>query len=250
MTTAELQAFFRERSDEVYLYLQLLQQIETASQSGPPRIEGSRTPIAVGQQKILYSSLYLQLYNLVEATVARCIEAVVEAAVRRGATASDLNEAMRSEWVRSFARTHVDLKAENRLRFAVAMCDHLLGQLPIGIFDLDSGGGGNWDDSEIEKISKRVGVRLQISRAARMAVHKIRRDNMGALKLVKNRRNRLAHGSLSFVDCGDGVTVAELWAVTDAIVSYLHDAIRCFGKYIDLYEFLEPTSQLKVPASP
>jgi hypothetical protein len=250
MTTAELQAFFRERSDEVYLYLHFLQDIEAASQSGPPRLVGAKAPIAVGQQRILYSSLYLQLYNLVEATVAKCIEAVVEAAASHGAKPSDLNEAMRSEWVRSFARTHVDLKAENRLRFAVAMCDHVLEQLPIEVFDLDSGGGGNWDDSEIEKISKRVGIKLQISRAARAAVHAAHRDNMGALKLVKNRRNRLAHGSLSFVDCSDGVTVAELWVVTDAIVSYLHDAIKCFGNYIDMYGFLDPTRQQKAVVNP
>src|SRR5258708_1261397 len=130
------------------------------------------------------------------------------------------------------------------------MCEPLLGQLPVDVFLLDSGGGGNWDRPEIERISKRVGVKLQISRAAKVAVHRPHRDNMDALQLVKNRRNRLAHGSLSFVDCGDGVTVAELLAVTEPVVKYLHDAISCFGRYIDMCEFLVPSSQPKVVAGP
>ena len=55
---------------------------------------------------------------------------------------------------------------------------------------------------------------------------------MGALKLVKDRRNGLAHGALSFVDCSDGVTVVELKKLATAVGDYLKEAVECFVKFI------------------
>jgi hypothetical protein len=243
MTTAELHTFFRERADEVFAFLRLLEDVETAARSGPPRLANTLTPITTSQQKILYSSLYLQLYNLVEATVARCIDAVVTSAADGSSRPSDLNKALRAEWVRSFARTHVDLNASNRLKHAVEMCEQILGQLPLEVFKVESGGGGNWDDTEIEVISRRMGCGLQITPTTLAAVKRVLRDDLGALKLVKSRRNDLAHGSLSFVDCGEGLDVAELKNLTDAVVNYLAEAITCFGDYIDMRGFLATTGQ-------
>ena len=60
------------------------------------------------------------------------------------------------------------------------------------------------------------------------------------MKLVKNRRNDLAHGAISFVDCAEGVVVAELRRITEATGAYLREAIACFSTYIDLYEYLLP----------
>ena len=106
MRTAELRQFFDERFVEVEAYLVFLETIEDASRSGPPRIADVDVTITATQQKILYSNLYLQLYNLVEATVSRCLEAVSSAAVSNSGNwqAADLNESLRREWVRA-ART-------------------------------------------------------------------------------------------------------------------------------------------------
>ena len=37
------------------------------------------------------------------------------------------------------------------------MCDHLIARLPLSQLEIDTGGGGNWDDEEIYRISQRVG---------------------------------------------------------------------------------------------
>jgi hypothetical protein len=101
-------------------------------------------------------------------------------------------------------------------------------------FEIERGGGGNWDDSSIEKICERVGCGLTLSPAVAQAAKRHVRDDMGALKLVKNRRNGLAHGSLSFVDCSDGVTVAELRGVGAAVGDYLKEAVGCFVSFIEM----------------
>ena len=82
---------FQERLAEVEAYLDFLSTLEAQAQRGPPRLEGAEHPISAQQQRILYSSVYLQLYNLIEATMSRCIEAVADAANKSGNwKASDL----------------------------------------------------------------------------------------------------------------------------------------------------------------
>lgn len=233
MAMIDLASFFDERYEEVDMYLSFLQNVEDAAREGAPRFRGTQTTITTAQKKILNSSLYLQLYNLVEATVLRCLEAVAAAVKESGRRPSDLNVSLRTEWVRSIARTHIDMGADKRLEAALKLCEQLLQQMPIRQFSIEPGGGGNWDDSSIETICERVGCDLTISPSSLQAVKRHIRDDMGALKLVKNRRNGLAHGSLSFVDCSDGVTVAELRSLATAVGDYLREAVGCFVNFIE-----------------
>jgi hypothetical protein len=240
MKSSNLMGLFDERLSEVMSYIELLSEIEEAAQSGPPRLEGSHSIISVEQQKILYSSVYLQLYNLVEAVVSQCIEALADAASDPSShwRPGDLNTALRNEWIRANARTHIDMSPQHRLELAIATCVHLIDQLPIDRFTIEVGKGGNWDDDNIENVSKRLGCELAIDPKVLTAARYQRRDDMGAFKLVKNRRNRLAHGSISFVECADGVLVAELSEIVDAVGDYLREAITSFVSYIDSGMFL------------
>lgn len=234
MPTADLSPFFQERYAEVEAYLLFLQNVENAARQGSPRFQGTNASVTPLQKKILNSSLYLQLYNLVEATVLRCLEATVSAIEEAGRHANELSIGLRTEWIRSVARTHTDLGPEKRLQAALEMCDQLLQQIPVTGFKIEPGGGGNWDDSSIEKICARVGCELAIPKNVAQAAKRHIRDDMGALKLVKERRNGLAHGSLSFVDCSDGVTVAELKSLAKAVGDYLGEAVKCFLAFIEV----------------
>jgi hypothetical protein len=242
MTTSGLTEFFEERFAEINSYLDFLRTVEEAVGAGTPRLEGSEAAITTSQQKILYSSVYLQLYNLVEATVSRCIEEIGKAASSHPSAwqAGDLIQELRIEWVRGMARTHSNLTPDHRLNNAVAMCEHLIARLPIEQLKIDIGGGGNWDDEEIFKIGKRVGCRLAISAKTMENVKRPHRDSMGAMKLVKNRRNNLAHGQISFVACAEGIVVSELRDIADATGDYLREAIACFASYIDLCAYVLP----------
>jgi hypothetical protein len=237
----DLTTGFQERLAEVEAYLDFLSTMEAQAQQGPPRLEGAEHPITAQQQRILYSSVYLQLYNLVEATMSRCIEAVAEAAKTDGRwKPSDLCDALRREWVRVIARTHVDLTPEHRLESALRLCDHLVASLPIDTFDIDKGGGGNWDDFEIEAFSKRLGFQLNVSRPVYSAVKQPFRDDLGPLALVKQLRNRLAHGSISFAQCAEDVTVGRLVDLKDRTVNYLSEVVSCFATYVESSEYLLP----------
>lgn len=232
---------FQERLAEVEAYLDFLLIMEEQAQHGPPRLEGAEHPITTQQQRILYSSVYLQLYNLVEATMSRCIEAVAEAAKENSRwKPSDLSGALRREWVRGVARTHVDLTPEHRLECALRLCDHLVESLPIDAFDIDKGGGGNWDDFEIEAFSKRLGFKLVVSQPVYSAIKQPFRDDLGPLALVRQLRNRLAHGAISFAQCAEDVTVGRLIDLKNRTVDYLNEVVSCFARYVESFEYLLP----------
>lgn len=237
-----LTQIFEDRLLEIEAYLSLLDALEDEVQNGPPAIGDSK--ITALQQRILYSSVYLQLYNLVEATANWCVSAVCAAATK-GWQPHDLSRTLRREWVRQKARTHVELNQENRLDAAVKMCDDLIELLPAMAFGVERGRAGSWDEDEISAIALRLGLDLSnsISPDVFRAIKRRVRDDKGSLALIRDLRNRLAHGSLSFGECGEGVTVRELRDVTDRTTSYLREVVSAFSFYIDRHEFLIPASR-------
>ncbi len=227
-----------ERLREVRAYLYFLRSIEQVTTAGPPRLVGSDEPITAEQQRILYSSLYLQLYNVVEATITRCLDFVTIAALEdRLPKPGELSERLRRAWVREIARTHVDLTPQNRLESALALCDHLVEQLPVTSFRITKG-AGNWDDAEIEDVSKRIGCPLAVPQEAFKAAKRPFRNERNALGLIKWLRNQLAHGEISFAQCGEGVTVEELERLTSLTAEYLKGVTASFETYVAAEGFL------------
>ncbi len=236
---------FEERLQEIETYLDLLEALEKQVRDGVPELGPGGEKITVRQQRILYSSVYLQLYNLVESTVAQCLNAVARSVIDRSTHPGHLSESLRREWVRFMARTHTELNYENRLQGALELCNHLVQILPISTFEIEKGAGGSWTDWEIEKISERLGFPLYIAPHVRQAIKRPFRDGRTALELIKKFRNQLAHGELSFAECGEGVTVSDLRELTERTSSYLREVVACFKSSIDAHEFLIPEHRPK-----
>jgi hypothetical protein len=238
---ANLRDAFDDRLAEIEAYLVFLDGLEgEVRRTGTPRL-GSEGPIVtVDQQRILYSSVYLQLYNLVEATITRCLDAVCDAAIADGRwKPGDLSVELRREWVRSTARTHVEMTDENRLRAAVELVGHLVDALPVKPFKVEKA-GGSWDDVMIEGITARIGMPLRISQPVFQGVKQHIREDRGALALIALLRNNLAHGSLSFVECGQNVVVDQLRDLKNRATLYLGEVVDGFDAWVASYEFLVP----------
>ncbi len=232
-------ASFEERLAEVDVYLDFLKSIEATAQNGPPRLNGADNPITASQQKILFSTVYLQLYNLVEASMTRCIDAVAAATMTDSRwRPADLSAHLRKEWVRAKAKPYADLHPDRRYTTAVEVFDHVVAALPVVEFEIERGGGGNWDDAVIENVCQRLGLAINAPPEVYSAVKRRFQDDMGPLTLVKVLRNRLAHGSISFVECAETTTVARLVELRDMTAAYLRQVVSRFDTFISGYEFV------------
>jgi len=232
---------FEERLLEIEAYLDFLEAIDEQVQQGTPQLGGNGAIITPQQQKILYSSVYLQLYNLVESTVTKCLDAISKYVVNNSLRPDDLSIELRKEWVRCIARTHTDLNYENRLESAMNLCNYFLNTLPISEdFILEKGGGGNWDDQEILKLSRRLGLSLRITTEVYNDVKRPIRNDMGTLALIKDYRNKLAHGSLSFAECGENTTAHELRQLTNRVALYMKEVVVFFQSSMDTSKLLAP----------
>ncbi len=233
----DLRLFFDERVVEAEAYLDLLSALERQAREGPPRlnIEGGDYLISSTQQKVLYSTVYVQLYNLVESTISACIEAVSDAST--GREPLHLREEIQKEWIRQVARTHVELTYENRLKAACGF--FAKSAVPVEPFSIEKGGGGNWDDGTIESIVKRLGFQVQVEEEIYSLIKRKIKNDLGPLGVVKDYRNKLAHGEVSFSECTQGVTVSELAAIKDATVRYMRGVVENFVDYIQGFQFLK-----------
>ena len=238
---SELSDRFDERFGEIVAYLELIDGIEKLVQSGVPRLGDNGPTVTAPQQRILNSSVYLQLYNLVEATVSNCLDAVSKAAMRRVAwSPGDLTSELRKEWVRYMARTHLPSAPDKRLEDAISLCNHLVAALPVAEFEIEKGGGGNWDDNAIRKVAARIGFELRVSRGVEREIKRKVRNDLGSLALIVELRNALAHGRLSFVDCGQDDSAAELRALADRVAAYLREVIAAFDSYLQEHRYIVP----------
>lgn len=231
---------FQERKIEIESYIELIQELESALMRGMPIIEssGKQYRISPLQQRILSAGVFLHLYNLVEATICNVIEEVENVIVRECGHATKLSARMHELWIRSTAKTHEDVAPNKRLSRAIALCNQLTGAIPLQI-EISKGGGGNWDDIEIEELAKRLGVSLNVPADIYKDVKRHLRDEKGALKVVRDFRNSLAHGSLSFAECGDGHSAKDLNSLFSVVASYLEAIISAFDAYLENKGFLE-----------
>lgn len=116
----------------------------------------------------------------------------------------------------------------------------MLSDTPISEWKLEKGGGGNWDEKLLEDIAERIGVQLKIEENTNRNIKKHVRDELGALELVKLLRNKLAHGVISFSECGAGVTVADLRKVKEHTTQYLREVVHSFRLFINAHSYLIP----------
>src|SRR5512133_31834 len=227
---------FSERLHEIEEYLDFLGAVEREMRNGIPKV-GSQI-ITESQQRMLLSSVYLQLYNLVEATISKCIDAICTAVTNARCRPTDLTSELLKEWVRYSAQTHKDLNYDNRLNKCFEMCNHLIQTLPVGGFQIRKGGGGNWSDNEIYDLSKRIGCNLNISTQSLSKVKQRIFDGDGALVKIVKLRNKLAHGDISFQECGANTTISDLRDIKERAVEYLTEVVNSFESYIASCAFL------------
>ncbi|MCE0848048.1 hypothetical protein LVQ79_21190 [Buttiauxella sp. A2-C1_F] len=226
---------FDDRVKEIEDYYQFLFFLDQGVMAGSSvlRMQDEEMPIDPSLQKTLFAGVYLHLYNLVESTVTLLLKAVEKTIISEVNTngIGVLRNEIQSLWLRYIAGTHDSLPPEKRLEKALSLCGYFLESLPFTL-EIPKGGGGNWDNENIRALALRMGINLTIPRALNSSVKRPIKDGKGVIQIITLTRNKLAHGELSFSECGSELTISGAKDHIDITTRYLMAVISCFDDYL------------------
>lgn len=165
---------------------------------------------------ILKANGYLLLYNLVEATVSKSIDAVLNSIHASSATYRSLSCTFRKLWIKQ--------QIKNAPNDIISIADSVLENKLLTLKRECINISGNIDAQKIRDILKQIG-----GNEIKDGRH---------LEKIKTKRNCLAHGDFSFSEIGRDCTVAELIVYKDNAKDYLSKVLDEIEAYITSKKFL------------
>ncbi|CAH0441054.1 MAE_28990/MAE_18760 family HEPN-like nuclease [Ralstonia pseudosolanacearum] len=178
-------------------------------------------------EKTLRASAYLMLYNLVEATMTNAIDAIHQHISDEQVGFDELKEDVRKIAIKGL-RKAVSSETPPELLDAAMPISSALVWLGFDKKDLFS---GNLDGRLIKDKAKEYGFQLADHDKAAS------RDGVRLLN-VKTKRNELAHGGISFEDCGQDTSVDELVAIFDELKVFIKAVLDGVSDYLSTRSYL------------
>lgn len=185
-------------------------------------------------QKILRSTCFMLLYNLVESSIRNGILSVYDSIHDDLLKYEDLSEKIQEIWLSHQAKN--GKKSEQNIK---KWMKELVKKLSEGYqITLDKEIitiSGNLDYNNIQKIINTYGFFGQST------VDK--KDVEFSLNKVKQERNLLAHGNKTFCQSGEIVTISDITKIKEHIFIFLDELLTSIEKYIDNKKYKKITHQ-------
>ena len=219
-------ADFEKRVAEIELYFRHLEAIE--ERDGKLSIATARSralrEIEPELVKVLKANLFLLLYNLVESSVRQALAEIFDTISSERMTYSDVSDRIKKIWIREGHGKFKNKSTEQIFQSLATLADDIV-EINFGNGVVT---GGNVDGRKIREFSDAYGFSCTVHRNAKNGVK---------LYDVKKRRNDLAHGLVSFAECGRNYTLSDLAQTKHEVVMYLRGILRNITRYIDTKSF-------------
>jgi len=214
---------FNSRVKEVESYFSFLEKLITKN----PKLYYSSNktrqlqPIDAELVKILKANGFLLLYNLVESTIKNSIDAIYDELGRNNVSFNTIKQGFKKVVLKNLKGTSSD--------------DFLLNLNDIAIeiikksYASDNSISGNLDAKKIRELASIYGFS-----------EKIHKNAKGGNKLltVKTNRNSLAHGNVTFSDCGKNYTIQDLLEIKREVIIYIRGILSNINGYLNRNEYL------------
>lgn len=176
--------------------------------------------------KILKANTIIIIYNLVESTVTGALTEIYDKIKEDNLTYSDVNAKIQQIWFSFKFRQVYDPHAHyiSYKDQALKIAESLLNKEVIEFDRKATSISGNLDAQKIRDICKEHGIYLVTPRKSQGGKQ---------LERVKSLRNELAHGSLSFAECGRDLTYQDLSQIKDETISFLKGFLESIQSYYD-----------------
>ena len=242
MPTALSRELLEARATEVRAYLAFL---EAALERGA-EVKARTLPafaLDIELTHTLKANTYLLLYNVVEATMTQLIADIHRTVKQSGAKLDDLHPQMYLHILRRFRESKKNITEKTApVPSGATIIDHWIG-------DYDSRAksnrnyllSGNVDSKRIREIGRHYGF-------ASLEDDQDTHLSHASLLITKNRRNMLAHGELSFRDCGQALAYTDVNSEANGLLNCLRNVVKHVDDYLTRGLYLR--ANVALPAAP
>lgn len=170
--------------------------------------------------KVLKANIFLMLYNLAEASIKQSISEIYDAITLERPKYSDVIDQVKRLWINEKHKNFKNTGTERIFDIISNIADDIIELR----FDAEKVISGNIDGRKIREFSEKHGFSNKVH---------IRANEGRNLHLVKTQRNHLAHGVISFAECGRNYTINDIKVIKKEVIIYLRAILRNISKYID-----------------
>lgn len=221
---------FREdfdiRSGEILAYLDLLRFIENAgSELISTQDTKNKFNITAEARKTLKGAVYILLYNLIESTMREAICFIHESLYDKNVHFDSLKKNLRSEILKRLKSDSVSVE-----NFINGLTKGISCGISYGTFNKKKLFSGNIDREEIKEKAIIYGFSTSSD-----YLHTKHGEKLGT---IKQHRNDLAHGNVSFSEIGKNVAYQDLENVSLEVIAYLDAIATNIEDYINTDGYL------------
>lgn len=213
---------FSERINEIELYYSALQELDENSKNS----DQDQSYFKDDFIKILKANALLMIYNLVESIVMGGIMEIYDKFKQEGLTYSSVRKEIKDIWFSYKFKQVYDKSAHYHSYKDKAL--EIVNSIMTGeIIELDRKAAeisGNLDAQQIRNVCNDHGIKFSIDISCKGGV---------VLETVKDRRNSLAHGILSFAECGRDYSIQDLEKIKDQTITFLKGLLDGMKDYYD-----------------
>lgn len=212
-----IQRNFTKRANDIndiYLLISFIANVE--SHRNQPIINADNGEIFFVTQEIqcaLKAQFLIFLYNIIESTVCDCLNAVYDSIADDKLTFAELSNEMRAMW-----KSNLKRKDSN---FSKSDAD--LMDMTVHFDSIAVNISGSLDMRKIIDVFSKHGCKLNETNRGKYS---------NSFFVVKTKRNDLAHGKVSFSECGSNYIVSDLQRFKEDILNGMQEVVTQVKEYI------------------
>lgn len=211
-------ADFQDRCNEIMKFLEIVKFAEQGELNITSKPNQPIDPRPTTQQiTTLKASCFLILYNLVESTIKNAIQEIYDHLHSQCISFDSLNNETRIQILKNISQRSAP-KLVHHIK-------HIATDSILAPFDKDDIFSGNVDAKSIRDKLNTYGI-------------KQRKTKCSDLLTIKTNRNNLAHGNITFSNCGKDYTSKQLFDMFDNVSKYMKSLLDDVENHIKQQKYL------------
>lgn len=219
---------FEERVNEIENYYSVLELLNDPRVDLIKKYQKFSKKVALNNEanKILKSTCFLLLYNLIESTIRDSFSELYKKINIEPGKHDDYNLQIQKIWLDQHLKVADPFSSNQKTykKIVKQIIEKIQTETPLSLDSSKLSISGNLDARKIRKLFKDHEMPLKVHHKA---------FGGGELQTVKDNRNDLAHGDISFADCGQQYSIAQLQNIKKRTIIYMRSTLRYLRKFSD-----------------